>query len=154
MLYLMIFGLDFYSTLLILLKIMTGLLIFFLILASGIYELSRKEKSVQNYIADKNYVPKDSFEETEIDGYKLAKSVLRKKKWMLGVIIVTIFAPSTSSLYTALGVYVGKTLVENTQESPLATKAYTLLERKIDEMLEETNETKVAEKGKPNWESN
>lgn len=154
MLYLMIFGLDFYSTLLILLEIMTGLSIFFLVLAIGAYELSRKEKSVQNYIANKNYEPKNSLEETEIEGYKFAKCIMRKKKWIISVIIVTIFAPSTSSLYTALGVYVGKTLVENTQESPLATKAYTLLERKINEMLGETNETKVTEKGKPNWESN
>lgn len=148
MLYLVIFGLDFYSTLLILLEIMTGLSIFFLILASGTHELLRKEKSVQNYIADNNYVPKDSSGEPELEVYKLAKSVLRKKKWMLGVIIVTIFAPSTSSLYTALGVYVGKTLVENTQESPLATKAYTLLSHKIDEMLDEqVKQVKPTEKG-------
>lgn len=148
MLYLIIFGLDFYSTLLNLLEIMTCLSIVFLIVAFCAYELSQKEKSVQKYIADKNYVPKDNVEETEIDGYKLAKSVLRKKKWMLGVIIVTIFAPSTSSLYSALGVYVGKTLVENTQESPLTTKAYALLSNKIDEMLDEQiKHVKPTEKG-------
>lgn len=137
MLYLIIFGLDFYSTLLILLEIMTGLSIFFLILAFCAHELSLKEKSVQNYIADKNYVPKDVLEETAIGSYKFAKCIMRKGKWMLSVIILTIFAPSTNSLYTALGVYVGKTLVENTQESPLVTKAYTLLSHKIDEMLDE-----------------
>ena len=93
--------------------------------------------------------PKDSFEEEEIKGYKFAKSIRRKKKWIISLIIITIFAPSTSSLYSALGIYVGKTLVENTQESPLAIKAYSLLEQKINEMLDEqVKKKKTIEKGK------
>lgn len=136
MLYLIVFALDFYSTLLILLEIMTGISILFLLVVVFLYKLS-DEKSVQNYIADKNYEPKTSVEKTEIETYKFAESIVRKKKWFMGLIIVTIFAPSTSSLYTALGVYVGKSLIENSQESPLATKAYMLLEQKIDRMLDE-----------------
>ena len=149
MLYLIVFGLDFYSNLLILLKILTVLSIITLIIAIPLYVYNSNTKYVEKYKIDPNNKDNNYYGGSEIRNYKISISILKKKTLMVSIIILTVLAPSDKTLYMALGIYTGQTVIEKVQNSPLATKAYTLLEQKINEMLDEqVKEVKPTEKGK------
>lgn len=134
MIYLMLFGLDFYNNLTKLLSFFSVVSIIVIILGTIIH-LALYGEAIT--IRD---------EEKIINRFKLFSFYILKRKWyILSLVSVTFLIPATKTVTIAAGIYAGEQVVTYIQDSPLAKKAYQLAEKKIDELLEET---KPKEEGK------
>lgn len=134
MIYLLLFGLDFYNNLTKLLSFFSVVSIIVMILGTIIHLVLYGE----SITLDDEEKIKNSF--------KLFSSYIIKRKWyILSLVSVTFLMPATKTVTIAAGLYAGEQVVTYIQDSPLAKKAYQLAEKKIDELLEET---KTKEEGK------
>lgn len=134
MIYLLLFGLDFYNNLTKLLSFFSVVSIIVMILGTIIHLVLYGE----SITLDDEEKIKNSF--------KLFSSYIIKRKWyILSLVSVTFLMPATKTVTIAADLYAGEQVVTYIQDSPLAKKAYQLAEKKIDELLEET---KTKEEGK------
>lgn len=136
MIYLMLFGLDFYNNLTTLLSFFSIVSIIVIILGIIIHLVLYSE-AINTYD-----------EETIAYRFKLFSSyIIKRKCYILSIISITFLMPATKTVTIAVGLYAGEQVVTYIQDSPLTKKAYQLAEKKIDELLEETKtkETKEEE---------
>ena len=72
-----------------------------------------------------------------VDGYEVLGRQI-KNIWLTSVIvgIIILFIPSKSTLYTIAGVYAGQQIIESEKVNSLLDKTYILIERKLDEVIE------------------
>ena len=128
MIYLVLLGLDFYDNLLRLLAFFSVIGIVIGIAGFGSYFILYNE-AVQ-----------DS-EKTDVI-YKIwsfGAYIVKKKYYLISLVTLTFLMPSPKTITLVTGLYVGEQFVTYIQDSPLAKKAYLLAEKKIDELLDETN---------------
>ena len=134
MIYLMLFGLDFYSNLVKLLTFFSIIVTITGVIGTFLHFVLYSEATS---IRD---------EETIIRKFLLFGSYIVNRRWyILSLVSVTFLMPATKTVTIAAGLYAGEQVVTYIQDSPLAKKAYQLAEKKIDELLEET---KTKEEGK------
>ena len=134
MIYLMLFGLDFYSNLVKLLTFFSIIVTITGVIGTFLHFVLYSEATS---IRD---------EETIIRKFLLFGSYIVNRRWyILSLISITFLMPATKTVTIAAGLYAGEQVVTYIQDSPLAKKAYQLAEKKIDELLEET---KPKEEGK------
>ena len=134
MIYLMLFGLDFYSNLVKLLTFFSIIVTITGVIGTFLHFVLYSEATS---IRD---------EETIIRKFLLFGSYIVNRRWyILSLVSVTFLMPATKTVTIAAGLYAGEQVVTYIQDSPLAKKAYQLAEKKIDELLEET---KPKEEGK------
>ena len=134
MIYLMLFGLDFYSNLVKLLTFFSIIVTITGVIGTFLHFVLYSEATS---IRD---------EETIIRKFLLFGSYIVNRRWyILSIISITFLMPATKTVTIAAGLYAGEQVVTYIQDSPLAKKAYQLAEKKIDELLEET---KTKEEGK------
>lgn len=126
MIYLLLFGLDFYNNLITLLNIFTIGTVSISLLGVVMYLVLYIE-AVNNDIKD------DIIYRCYMFGYY----IIKRKYYILFLIIITSLLPAPKTVTIAAGLYTGEQLVKYAQETPLAKKAYQLAEKKIDELLSE-----------------
>ena len=134
MIYLILFGLDFYSNLVKLLTFFSIIVTITGVIGTFLHFVLYSEATS---IRD---------EETIIRKFLLFGSYIVNRRWyILSLISITFLMPAPKTVVIAAGLYAGEQVVTYIQDSPLAKKAYQLAEKKIDELLEET---KTKEEGK------
>ena len=134
MIYLILFGLDFYSNLVKLLTFFSIIVTITGVIGTFLHFVLYSEATS---IRD---------EETIIRKFLLFGSYIVNRRWyILSLISITFLMPAPKTVVIAAGLYAGEQVVTYIQDSPLAKKAYQLAEKKIDELLEET---KPKEEGK------
>ena len=121
MIYLLLFGLDFYNNLIILLNIFTIGTVSISLLGVVMYLVLYVE-AVNNDIKD------DIIYRCYMFGYY----IIKRKYYILFLIIITSLLPAPKTVTIAAGLYTGEQLVKYAQETTLAKKAYQLAEKKID----------------------
>lgn len=127
MIYLMLFGLDFYSNLISLLKFFSWVITVTCVISALVYWIRYAEAY---YIEDQEKI---------VHGFRKFYSYITQRKWyVLSLISVTFLMPAPKTVAIATGLYAGEQVVTYIQDSPLAKKAYQLAEKKIDELLEES----------------
>lgn len=127
MIYLMLFGLDFYSNLISLLKFFSWVIIITYIVIAIVYLVRYSEA----------YYEEDL--EKIAHGFQKFSSYVIKRKWYIfSLVSITFLMPAPKTVAIATGLYAGEQVVAYIQDSPLAKKAYQLAEKKIDELLEES----------------
>lgn len=126
MIYLILFGLDFYEKFHALLFTVTLILSVIMLLALTIYLILRQD------------VKDNSVDDTVMSVWDMVLKTLKLKKLTIFLVCFTILIPSPKTVTIVTGLYAGEQVVTYIQDSPLAKKAYQLAEKKIDELLEET----------------
>ena len=127
MIYLILFGLDFYSNLVKLLTFFSIIVTITGVIGTFLHFVLYSEATS---IRD---------EETIIRKFLLFGSYIVNRRWyILSLISITFLMPAPKTVVIAAGLYAGEQVVTYIQDSPLAKKAYQLAEKKIDELLEET----------------
>lgn len=127
MIYLLLFGLDFYNNLTSLLSFLSVVITCVGILGALFYSilyseaLNRKDK-----------------EDIVYKAWAFGSYIVKRKWCILSLISVTFLLPAPKTVAIATGLYAGEQVVTYIQDSPLAKKAYQLAEKKIDELLEES----------------
>lgn len=136
MLYAILFGLDFYQSLITVFYLLTSVYVIGLIISITVVCINADFNfKYENAVKDNN-----EYYISMYIGYAKVYQVCRAflKKWWIGVLVVlTFFAPSKDTVYIATGLYVGESVYNTYKDTPLAKKAYDLAEMKLNEMLDE-----------------
>lgn len=127
MIYLLLFGLDFYNNFINLLNFFTISAMLIGIIGTLTYMILYHEALYPEDRAD--IIGKS---------WKFGAYIVKRKWYILSLISVTFLMPAPKTVAIATGLYAGEQVVSYIQDSPLAKKAYQLAEKKIDELLEET----------------
>lgn len=143
MIYAILFGLDFYTGLRSLLGILVLMSVVLFIASCFIYGVISDSEAVAEYKKDNTYEPDYDHQRTEVNLFKVAHVLYRKRYLVLALWAVYAFLPTSKTLYIASGIYAGQTIVEQVKGSPLANKAYQLAEKKLDELLADDNSSKT-----------
>lgn len=126
MIYLMLFLIDFYKKFHAIFSISTIFLTVFILLVLFI-RLAMSKAVILNEADD-----------LVLYWWNLTGKVLKYKVSIIFCICFAILIPSPTTLNIATGIYVGEVVVDKVKDTPLAQKAYQLAEKKIDELLEES----------------
>nr|DAV68793.1 MAG TPA: hypothetical protein [Caudoviricetes sp.] len=125
MIYLILFGLDFYE------KFHALLFTASLLLSIGTLIGLAMRLILQP-------VNIDIADDTILSAWNLAIKLFKLKKLTIFLVCFTILIPSPKTVNITTGIYAGEVVVDKVKDTPLAQKAYQLAEKKIDELLEES----------------
>ena len=123
----MLFGLDFYSNLISLLKFFSWVIIITYIVIAIVYLVRYSEAYYE-----------EDLEKIAYGFQKFSSYVIKRKWYIFSLVSITFLMPAPKTVAIATGLYAGEQVVAYIQDSPLAKKAYQLAEKKIDELLEES----------------
>lgn len=127
MIYLILFGLDFYDKLNELLNVISVSILSFCVIGFVIFSVLYSEAVNMKDKEDIVY---------RVFSFSL---YLYKQRWLfIFICSFTFLLPSSKTVAIATGLYTGEQIITYIQDSPLAKKAYQLAEKKIDELLEES----------------
>lgn len=127
MIYFVLFGLDFYQKFHALLFTITLLL-----------SIGTLIGLVMRLILQP--VNTDTTDDTILSAWNLAIKLFKLKKLTIFLVCFTILIPTPTIMKLATGLYASEKVVNLVADSPLAKKAYQLVEKKIDELTSEITE--------------
>lgn len=136
MIYLILFSLDFYRSLLLTLVLVATIGITLLFIALLTKSFNENKGSVVRWKENPD-IKLSWWERDEVAFYKLSKHILKYKTLITVCGILAILLPSKQTVYIASGIYVGQAVYDNTKENPVVQKAYKLAEEKLNELLTE-----------------
>lgn len=147
MIYLLLFGLDFYDKLVFVCYVISVLGLTSIVIGFLFYKFNETTYGVRQYLTNPDFEP-DSFDYEQIVNYKFGLTLFSYKKKAIIFSLFTALLPSSKTITIATGLYAGEQLVKYAQETPLAKKAYQLAEKKIDELLSEPESSNKEGKAK------
>ena len=142
MIYLILFGLDFYSNIVSFVSLCSILgvvayicMLFFIPMLDDMYQVRQKRK-------DPSYKGEDSFDKLVLLLYDVGCKLLKSTKLLIALVIFASILPNAKTVYVATGLVSGDYVVSSLKNNPLGQKVYQIAEQKLDNIIGEQLESK------------